>query len=336
MKKDDGKSKLHNSLLLCMSIFFLLLLMTADGKAADPSADYPSKPIDIICHSGPGSSNDTVGRMMAEIIQRDKILNQPLIILNKTGSGGAVAFGYVFERKGNPYTVLFVPSGSFLCTPLLEKLPYNYKSFVPIANVLADGSVLVVKSDSPFKTAEDLIAEARKRPKELIQGGSSFTGNESMMGRSMQKVKGVQWNFISFPNDREALINVLNGNVHFSFANPSYILDFVRTGKMRVLLSGAPNRYTQFKDVRTIGEAGMGEAIVTYRGLAGPPNMPAYAVKKLEALFKRIMDHPRFKKFVEDVAMQPFWLSSNEYGKFLEEESDKWKDRLKDLDVLKK
>jgi tripartite-type tricarboxylate transporter receptor subunit TctC len=229
-----------------------------------------------------------------------------------------------------------VPLGNFIGTTLLENLPYDIKSFTPIVNMAVDGSALAVKSNSPFKTVDDLIAEAKKRPKELIQGGSSFTSSRTLTGRLIQKVKGVQWNFISFKNEAEALINVLSGNVHFTITSPGVVLDHVRAGKVRVLLAAAPERYSQFKDAPTVKEAGLGEPIVIHHGILGSPNMPDYAVKKLEAAFKKVIDSDRFKKFIEDEVLQPAWMSTAEYTKLLKEETDRRKAFLIELNLLKK
>jgi putative tricarboxylic transport membrane protein len=259
-----------------------------------------------------------------------------MVVVHKQGSGAGIALAYVFERKANPHVVLAVGSNSFLATPMREKVPYTYKSFTPICNLIADGSVLVVRSDSPFKTVDDLIAEARKRPKKLNQAGSSFVSNESLMGKSIQKVKGVQWDYISFAGDGEATIAVLGGNADFQFVNPSGIVEHVKAGKLRVLLNGAPQRYDAFKDVPTIKEAGLGDPIILYRGIAGPPDIPESAVKKLEAAFKKATENPQFKKYVDESLMQPFWQPSKEYSKFLDEENLRFKGWLDELGLLKK
>ena len=314
----------------------LLLFLAVAANGANPASDYPNKPIEYATHVPPGGSMDVVGRVMQKVLNEEKILSQPMVIVNKPGSGGAVAYGYVFERKGNPYVILAVTSNSFLGTPLREKLPYNHKSFTPICNFIADGSVLVVRADSPYKTIEDLIADARKRPKMLNQAGASFTSNENMMGKSIQKVKGLQWDFISFPGDAEATLAVLGGNADFQFGNPSGIIEHVKAGKLRVLLSGAPSRYAMFKNIPTIQEAGLGVPVVTYRGFVGPPDMPEYAVKKLEAAFKKVFESKPFQKYMDDTLQQPFWLTSTEYGKFLQEESDRTKVWFDELGLLKK
>lgn len=101
-------------------------------------------------------------------------------------------------------------------------------------------------------------------------------------------------------------------------------------------LDGYPLALQGRKDIPTIKEAGLGDSIVTNRGFAGPPEMPDYAVKKLEAVFKKVFASPQFKKYMDDSLMQPFWLSSAEYRKFLEEENERTKLWLGELGMLKK
>ncbi len=339
MERDDRQLKNQAGLFLLVyvAIFSFIFLMAEDGKAADPSAGYPSRPIEYITHGSAGSGLDTMGRLMAEILQKEKILSQPMFVSNKVGANGATAFGYVLEKKGNPHIVLGSASTLLLSTPMLEKLPYNYKSFTPIASILADGNVLVVRKDSPCKTIDDLFAEAKKRPKQLLQGGGALLGSDSLMGRSMQIKKGVQWNFVSFAGaGNEAMVNLLSGAVDFVFNSPNVVVDHVRAGKVRVLLAGAPNRYPEFKDAPTYKEAGLGEPIIAFRGLLGSSNMPDYAVKKLEAAFKKVTDSAMFKKYLGDTMSQPFWMPAQEYSKFLDDENERWKKLLTELNLVKK
>ncbi len=319
---------------LSAAVSLAVAAMPAYGASAAES--YPNKPIEYVTHTPPGGSMDVVGRVMQKVLNEEKILPQPIVIVNKPGSGGSVSYSYVFERKANPYVVLAVTSNSFLGTPLREKLPYNFKSFTPICNIIADGSILVVKADSPYKSVDDLIADAKKRPKTLAQAGSSFTSNENMMGRSIQKTKDVQWNFISFKSDPEATLAVLGGNADMQFGNPSSIIEHIKAGKLRILLAGAPARYPMFKDILTIKEAGLGVPVVTYRGFVGPTGMPDYAAKKLEVAFKKVFDSPQFKKYMDETLQLPYWLSAAEYGKFLQEESDRTLAWFEDLGLMRK
>jgi len=327
----------YKNSILSFIVIASLLFLALSANDANSEDNYPNRAIEFVTHQPPGGSYSRLARLMNKIMQEENIFpGYPLVVVNKSGGGAAKAIGYVFAKKGDPHITLAVGSNSFLATPLRENVPYTYKDFTPICNLIADGSVLVVRSDSPFKTIDDLIAEAKKRPKQLNQSGSSFVSNESLMGKSIQKVKGVQWDYISFKGDGEATLAVLGGNADFQFVNPSDIVQHVKAGKLRVLLTGAPSRYEAFPDVPTIKEAGLGDPIILYRGIAGPPDMPDYAVKKLQEAFKKIMENPQFKKYVDDALMQPFYMSSKDYSKFLDEEYVRFKGWLDELGLLKK
>lgn len=320
----------RNSLLLGV-IAVSLLLPAGTGTAQQ----YPSKRIDYVTHNQPGAVMDVLGRLIGEIVQKEKFLDQPIVVVNKPGSGGGAAFGYLLEKKGEAHMFMGVPSNIMLGTPLIRKLPYSYKNFTPIANLVVDGGVVLVRTGSPFKTFDDLLAEVRKRPKELTQGMTAPTSTDALMARAIMKRKAVQWNFVSFKSEPEAVSNTLGGHVDFVFANPSNTVEHVRVGKLRVLLAVAPQRYAAFKDVPTTREAGLGEPIVSYRGFVGPSGMPDYAVKTIESTLKKVLESARFKAHMDKTMMQPYWMSSSEYGKWLDEESGRVKQRLIDAGMLK-
>ena len=146
----------------------------------------------------------------------------------------------------------------------------------------------------------------------------------------------MQWNFISFKNEAEALINVLSGNVHFAVTSPAVVVDHVRAGKVRILLTIAPARYPEFKDAPTTEEAGVGEPIVSHQGILGPPDMPDYAVKKLEGAFKKVVESQLFKKFSEDALFQIAWRPAAEFKKLVDKENNQCKAMLSELGLSKK
>jgi putative tricarboxylic transport membrane protein len=169
MYRDNKQLRPRRFMLFYSAIFPLLFLVATDVKAANPTADYPSRPITYVNHSSPGANSDIFSRLVSDIVQSEKMLSQPLFVLNRPGGNGGIAMEYLFQRKGNPHIILNVSSSVFISTTILEKLPFNITSFTPLVTMAADGGVVVVRNDSPFKTFDDIIAEARKRPKELVQ-----------------------------------------------------------------------------------------------------------------------------------------------------------------------
>jgi putative tricarboxylic transport membrane protein len=312
----------------------MLLLMSPWGTQAAP---FPSKPIEVVTHNAPGAVMDVMSRLVSDIMRQEKILDQPLVVVNKQGTGGAAAMAYVLRGKGDPHMLMPMPSAIILGTPLLQKLPYNYKSFTPIANLVIDGNVLAVRTESPFKTIHDLIAEARKRPKSLTMSMTSYTAPQVMMSREIMRKQGVQWNLVNFKSNPEALMAALGGHVDFTFSGPWSMLDHVRAGKLRILLSGTAKRYSHplLKDVPSIEELKLGDAVVSYRGVFAAPEIPASAVKTLEAALKKAYETERFKKYIDEEVMQPGWMASGEYAKFLDVESVNVKERLIEAGELK-
>lgn len=299
-------------------------------------ADYPNKPIEFVSQTA-GASMDILVRVLINVIQENKILPQPIAVNNKGGAGGANQMVYVLGKKANPYVFFGTSTNLLLGTPMLEKLPYSHADFTPIAVLSYDGSVVYVRADSPFKTIQDLVAEARKRPKGLTMATSSVSSGESMTGRALQKNLGIEWNIVYFSGDAEVTTNVLGGNIDFAIGNPNSVIEHIRAGKIRALMANAPKRYANsyLKDVPTIVELGFGEAYVARRALLGPANMPEYAVKKLEDAFYKATQSPQWAKFLEDNLQTSEWMGSEAFGKWLDAEAPKHRQRLLDAGLLK-
>lgn len=315
-----------------------LLFGATQGRAADTAANYPSKPIELVVTVTPGNAADLIARLMADIIQKEGWLSQPIVVVNKPGSGGSVAMPYVFEKKGDAHVVMMAGSGAILNTPQRIEVPYNYDSFVPIVNLAVDGEVFVVRADSPYKSIKDVFEAAKKAPETLIQGGGAYAGTDGMIYEILQKVSGAKWNFLSFKGSNpEALLNMMGGSVHMMTPNPNTILDYARTGKVRVLLTMAPERYKEFPDVPTMKELGYSDAIMEWRGFQGAPGMPDFAVKKIAEVFKKVYEHERFRKtVVDEMQMQLAYMDTPAYTKFLGEEYARWTEWLRAVDLLKK
>ena len=119
--------------------------------------------------------------------------------------------------------------------------------------------------------------------------------------------------------------------------NPNTILDYAREGKIRVLLAMAPARYPEFPEAPTMKELGYSDPIMEWRGFQGAPGMPDFAVKKMAEVFKKVYDHPRFRKaVVDEMQMQLAYMDPPAYKKFLDEEYARWTGWLKAVDLLKK
>lgn len=312
-----------------------LLLATRGASFAQDGSDYPSKPIELITHNQPGAVMDVMSRLIADIAQQESLLSQPITVVNKPGAGGGASLGYLLEKRGDPHAFLATPLSNIINLPHTEDVPYTYDTFTPIANLIADGSLLVVNSSSPYMTIEDLIADAKARPGALNMGITSQISSNTVMARDIMDKTGTKWEFVTFASIPESIVAVLNGTVEIGFANPAYTREHIEAGTLRPLLTGSLQKFPGNLDAPTIEEKGLGTARVSYRGFFGPPEMPEYAVSKLEAMLKAVFETQRFKEYMAQNMMQDGWTSAADYPALLKQQDEQAIADLTAADMLK-
>jgi tripartite-type tricarboxylate transporter receptor subunit TctC len=266
---------------------------------------FPSKAVELVTHNVPGAVLDVMCRLISDICRNEKLFPQPLTVINKPGSGGGASFGYVMEKKGDAHTVLATPQSNIISLPLTQKVPYTWKSFTPIANLVTDGSMLFVRSDSPWKTFDDLVADSKKKPGELNVAVSSMIATPTLNVRQVMHAKDLKWELVNFAAVPEAVIAVLNGTAQIGFANPANIREHVRAGAARVLLTASLQRFPGELNAPTLEELDLGTSRVSYRTFFGPPDMPAAAADTLADLLLKVMDTKQFKDYMAKNYMIP-------------------------------
>ena len=148
-----------------LSVFFLVVLFVAIGAGSTLwAAGFPEKPITLIVHASAGGGSDIFARTLASSVEKDKLLPQPLVVENKPGGSGGIAFAYVAGKKKDPYFMVTAVT-SFLTTPLRGKTPVGLKDFTPIANFAFDEYMLMVGANSKYKSVKDIIADAAPAPR---------------------------------------------------------------------------------------------------------------------------------------------------------------------------
>src|SRR4051812_3689974 len=195
----------------------------------------PSKQIETVVHTGPGGGSDLLARAIAEMLQKEKLIQQRMQVVNRPGGGPAVAMSYLAEKKGETHTIGFF-TGIWVTNPLTAaEANVTVKDLTPIVRLVLEPAVIAVKTDSPYKTMKDFIEAAKKNPKQLAQSGGSITSRDNLMRLLIQKATGAQWNFISFPSGGERLSNLLGGHVQMMVIEPQEAGEQIRAGNLRVI-----------------------------------------------------------------------------------------------------
>lgn len=312
----------------------LALLFLATGPAMAAS-DFPSKPINLIVHAGAGGGSDIFSRTLAAAFEKDKLLSQPIVVENKPGGSGAIAFAYVAGKKGDPYFLLTAVT-SFLTTPLAGKSPVGLKDFTPIANFAFDEYMVIVKAGSRFKSMKDVVAEAKAKPKMVTVGGTQLGSSDSICAYLIEKEAGVKLNYIVFNSGGEVNAALLGGHVDMGVANPGEALELVKAGKVNVLGVFAEKRLPLAPDVPTLKEQGINAVYVQNRGLVAPAGIPADARKVIQDALQAYTKTETFKKYVESNMLSDAWMDGETFGKWLEKENERYAEILKEMKVIKK
>jgi putative tricarboxylic transport membrane protein len=319
-----------------LSVWLLVVLfITAGVGNALAAGSFPDKPVTLVVHAGAGGGSDIFARTLASSVEKDKLLPKPLVVENKPGGSGGIAFAYVAGKKKDPHFMVTAVT-SFITTPLMGLTPVSLKDFTPIANFAFDEYMLMVKADSKYKSMKDIVADAKANPKKITVGGTQLGSSDSICTYLIEKAAGIQLNYVVFNSGGEVNAAVLGGHVNMMVANPGEALELYKAGKVRILGVYAEKRLAGAPDVPTMKEQGINAVYVQNRGLCAPADIPADARKVLEdALFKYTQTDTS-KKYIKDNMLSDAWMGGVAFGKFLDEWNGKYAVILKDMGLIKK
>ncbi len=318
---------------LCVWMGILILggTLASVGRA---QTGYPNKPIEYVVQASAGGASDAFVRNLALIFQTEKIISVPIVVNNKPGGSGAIAYGYTAQKAGNPYYLLNC-TGNFISTPLEKPKVPGYKDFSPIALLAWDEGSIAVASDSAFKSVKDLVETARKRPKEVRFGGTSIGSQDHVTMHLLQRAGQCQFNYICYTGENEVIAALLGGHLDVGCFNPRMIRGHVEANKMRILAVSSAKRLASLPDVPTLSEMGLSVVWPMPRGVAAPKGIPAEAKNFLISAYKKLTQTQAWKKYVKDNALTEETLFGDDYIKYLESATDKARVIMKELGILK-
>jgi len=304
-------------LLLLTGVFIVNLLFTP----ARAQSYRPSRPVELVVHSALGGGSDVFAREVVAMAEREKLLTQPMRIVNKTAGAGLEAIAYLVDKKGDDHTIAIF-TNTWIATPLTNKdARHTVTDLTAIVRLVLEPTIVVVRADSPYKSMNDFVAAAKQNPLGLKQAGGSVTAIESLSGLLIQKATGVQWTFISTPAIKDRIANLLAGNVDVIIPQPQDVNEHIAAGKMRPIAALTEKRLAVLPNVATIKEQGINVPIIANaRGLLGPPAMPREVVEYWEDFFSRLVQTASWKRYVEENQVQDVFLKSRELAPFLVEQ----------------
>lgn len=312
--------------------FFAVLAFAAAAAAQS----YPSKTVEFVVHVNPGGGTDVFARLVQDIITKEKLISQPMIVVSKTGGAGAVAFNYVKGKRGDPHTVLTIATGSFLTATSRSDLDLGLEHFTPLAFFARDPQGVLVNADSKYKTFKELISDAKAQPEAIVCAVTSATGTGRQTLWRIERETGAKFKFVTFKAGSEAVLSVLGGHVPFSTENVSEAWAHIEAKKMRVLAVTTAKRMPALPDVPTLTELGYNVQIGTGRGFGMPAGVAKEAVAVMEAVLEKVHKSALWKDYSQKNMYEDSWMGSAAFTKYLAEQRALHKEFIDSIGLAKK
>jgi len=307
--------------------FFLQICLVLPAAAQD----WPKqKTIHIVVGFAPASTTDLVARLVAPKLS--EALGQSVIIENKPGAGGGIGMGIVAKAKPDGYTLLLALSSISIlpeADKVLGRAPlYQLDQFTPIARLTADPTVLAVRADSPWKTLQDFVADARTRPGAITYGSSGNYGTMHMPMEMFAHSANVKLLHVPFTGGGPAVVALLGGQVDALSTGPSTVLQHVKAGKVRVLASWGDQRLASLPEVRTLSESGFDAVFFQWSALFAPAGTPDAIVARLRDAARIAATDPRFVSTLATVETPVQYLDAPELRRFWDADARKLADAV--------
>jgi tripartite-type tricarboxylate transporter receptor subunit TctC len=301
----------------------LLLLVVVVFGAATVFADegYPSRPITMVVPFPPGGVADLTARPVASAME--KTLKTPVAVVNKQGAAGAVGMQSVAVSKPDGYTLLMALS-SISIIPEADKLfgrppAFTVDQFAPVALISADPTILVVRAESPWKTAREFVDDAKKRPGQISYSSSGVYGTLHMAMELLSQAAGIKLRHVPHAGAGPALTAILGGHVDALASGPAVVLPHIKSGKLRALAGWGTQRVAALPDVPTFKELGYPDAeFYIWAGVFAPKGTPEPILAKLRDATRVAVTDPAFKAAMEKLETPITFKQGDEFQKFFD------------------
>ena len=298
------------------------------GALPAPAQDYPTKTIQIINPFPPGAVTDIVARILAP--KMSALLGQQVVIVNKAGGGGAVGIQAARDSAPDGYTILVTPPPIVLIPIVNKNSGFALKDFVPLSLATSSPNTTVVKGDAPWKSLEDVIAEAKKNPGQLTYGSAGPGTTPHFIGELVKLKTKIDMTHVPLGSESAAATAVLGGHVNIAFLTLGTTRSHIEAGTMRALAVASNRRLKDFPNIPTTVEKGFSELnLKIWVGFFAPVKTPPAIVKRLAGAVGEALKDPEVVALIEKAQALVENLGPQEAAKFLAEEERKWSEVAK-------
>ena len=297
-------------------------LAAAFGGTAH-AQEFPNKPIRILVGYSAGGGNDIIARVVAG--EMGKGLGQPVVIENRPGAQSIIAAELAAKAAPDGYTLLMGPSGPMTINPATySTLPYSpLKDFVPISMIGNFPLILGVAASSPIKSVRELVEYARANPGKVNYAASAAPFQ--MASELFNQRTNTKFAYIPYKGSGDSVNAVVGGQVTMTISDPAPITGPIKGGTIRPLAVTGPTRHPGWPNVPTMAESGINDVVITiWTGFVAPAATPMPIVRRLQQEVNRVVFLPDIKERLAGMGVDPVGNTSEEFGKIIAADIERW------------
>jgi tripartite-type tricarboxylate transporter receptor subunit TctC len=313
-------------------------LHLAAGAAALPvsrvtwAQAYPSRPVRIVVGFPAGGPADISARLISQWLS-DR-LGQQFIVENRPGAGSNIGTEAVVRAPADGYTLLLITSTNAINTTLYDKLNFNFtRDIEPVASLLRTIYVMAVHPLVPAKTVPEFIDYAKANPGKINMASGGIGSAPHIYGELFKTMTGVDLVQVHYRGAGPALVDLLAGQVQIIFVNTAASIEYIRAGRLRALAVTTATRSQALPDIPTVGEFVAGYEASGWQGLGAPKNTPADIVEKLNKETNAALADHKIKARLADLGSTPLVGSATDFGKLIADETEKWGQVIRTVNI---
>lgn len=297
---------------------------------------YPSRPIILINPFPPGGAADVVGRPFAAALEQ--LLKQPVKIENKPGAAGQVGAQFAANAKPDGYTLLLhlVSISGFAEADRINgrQVKFTNADFIPIARFTAGPMVLLVNDKQPYKTAKELVDDAKKNPNKLIFSSSGIYGALHLPTQLFMSAAGIQMKHLPTNGGGPAVTAILGNNSQVLVSSVAAASGHMKAGKLRALATFSDKRVAALPDVPTLKELGIDVEFYLWVGLFAPKGTPDAIITKLREASKQAVASAPFKTAIKNLRDEVAYLDQPDFAKFWADDAKRVESAIRTIGKL--
>ncbi len=305
---------------LCKSSVLALLVGIFLVPALCWGASFPSKPITLVVPYSAGGGTDVQARALASVAE--KYFDQPIVVVNKAGGGGAIGTAFVAGAKPDGHTLLFSVPAVLVIKPFMVKTTYTFDDLKPLMRVSDSPRILMARKNTPWKNFKEMDTYARENPGKVIyaSAGTGTTTHIAMEGMALQS--DLELTHIPFKGCAKAVAAVLGGHADLFRAIPSECYQYFDSGEAWPVAVFSSERLKELSQIPTLKELGVDFTDSSSRGLFVPEGVPQENFAILAEGFRKATEDPKLQELFAKLQERVSYLSGEEFETILRDQKD--------------